>query len=110
MIALFIALPCAAVRITCTGDSVVLVDPALQVLGARPAGGIYTTPVGATVVNYNSVAVGPSLTAPPPQLAQDWYKEQKMASAYIQSESHDLKPILRLHNDDVTIFIEYSWK
>ena len=76
-----------------TGDSVVLqtaipVDPTLQVLQATPtpAGGLYTTPVGATVVNYNSVPVGPALSAPPPQPAQDWYKEQKLTSAYIQSE------------------------
>ena len=78
----------------CLGDSVVLqtaipVDPTLQVLQATPtpAGGIYTTPVGAAVVNYNSVPVGPALSAPPPQPAQDWYKEQKLTSAaYIQSE------------------------
>ena len=77
----------------CLGDSVVLqtaipVDPALQVLQATPTptGGIYTTPVGPAVVNYNPVPVGSALSAPPPQPAQDWYKDQKLTSAYIQSE------------------------
>ena len=63
-----------------------VVDPALQVLQATPtpSGQIYTTPVGAAVVNYNPVAVAPSAPAQP----QDWYKDQKISShpAYIQSK------------------------
>lgn len=61
------------------------VEPTLQVLQATPtpSAQIYTTPVGATVVNYNTVPVAPSGTVQP----QDWYKEQKITShpAYIQS-------------------------
>lgn len=81
-----------------SGDSVVLqtaipVEPtALQVLQATPthSGQIYTTPVGATVVNYNPVPIAPSAPNPAPNQPQDWYKEQKIAGhpAYIQSKSY----------------------
>lgn len=79
-----------------SGDSVVLqtaipVEPtALQVLQATPthSGQIYTTPVGAAVVNYNPVPVAPSPASHASNQPQDWYKEQKITShpAYIQSE------------------------
>ena len=76
-----------------SGDSVVAipVEPAaLQVLQATPthSGQIYTTPVGAAVVNYNPVPVAPSAPNHAPNQPQDWYKEQKITGhpAYIQSE------------------------
>ena len=100
-----------------SGDSVVLqtaipVDPTLQVLQATPthSGQIYTTPVGATVVNYNPVPVAPSAPNPAPNQPPDWYKEQKITNhpTYIQSKP---QPHLhnRLRNDDI-ITHSYSRK